>query len=192
MMVDSLVNEEYYDAYMNRFAEVIRQSNEIFASSEFDAIGVAGNIANGAMVGEAFFAEHILPYEMHALKPLIERKKPTVYHNCGVAKNLYPCYRTMGVTCWETISQPPQGDNDLQEAKMYFGSDIVLCGTLDQVNFLKNATPDEIYDLAARTVLIGKPDAHYIFAASDFLEKGTPIENIRAMIEGAKSTAAYE
>ena len=154
-------------------------------------MGVAGNIANGAMVGEALFNNYILPYEVIALEPLIKANKPTVYHNCGYARNLYPCYKTMGVTCWETIAQPPQGDNCLQDAKEFFGSSIVLCGTFDQVEYLKCAVPDEIFNLAAQTVFIGKPNAHYIFAASDFLERGTPIENINAMIAGAKSAAAY-
>ena len=191
MMMDSLTDEEYYQAYMSKFADLIGKSNEIFAISEFDSVGVAGNIANGSMVGESFFNQHILPYETIALKPLIQANKPTIYHNCGYAKKLYSCYKTLGVTCWETIAQLPQGDNCLQDAKEFFGTSIVLCGTLDQVVYLKNATPEEIFALAAQTVLIGKPNAHYIFAASDFLEKGTPIENIRAMIAGAKSTAAY-
>ena len=191
MMMDALAEEDYYHAYMSRFADLIAGSNEAFAASEFDSVGISGNIANGAMVGESFFSEYILPYERIAMSPLLQADKPVVYHNCGCARNLYPCYKEMGVTCWETIAQPPQGDNDLKTAKEFFGSSMVLCGTLDQVRYLKTAKPEEIYDSAAGTVEIGKPDAHYIFAASDFLEKETPIENIKAMIAGAKSTGKY-
>ena len=36
MMIDCLVENEYYHAYMSKFADLICKSNEIFAESEFD------------------------------------------------------------------------------------------------------------------------------------------------------------
>jgi len=33
---------------------------------------------------------------------------------------------------------------------------------------------------------VGKPGGHLIFSTSDFLEKGTPVENVKAMIKTAK------
>lgn len=191
MMMDALCAPDYYHAYMSFFAQLIAQSNDIFARSAFDAVGVGGNIANGTMVGEDFFAQYILPYEQQALAPLQAAGKPTVYHNCGFAKNLYACYRRLGITCWETVAQTPRGDNTLVHAKEALGSDMVLAGTFDQVDFLKTATPLEIYDAAAQIVTAGKPGGKYIFAASDFLESETPVEHVKAMLQGAYSAASY-
>ena len=138
-----------------------------------------------------FFREFVLPYEQQAVKVLSDAGKYTIYHNCGKAKNFYSCYRDMGITVWETVSTPPQGDNDLQDAKDFFGDSIVLSGNFDQVHFLKEATPMEIEEAARRQMEIGKVGGHYLFAASDYIEPGTPIENFRAFLRGGRAAATY-
>jgi len=191
MMTDSKCEEEYYKEYMTFFASLVAEQNAIMSESLFDAIGVQGNIANGAMIGPEYFDEYILPYEKIALSPIHASGKPAIYHNCGYANNLYPCYKKLGITCWETVAQAPQGDNTIAGAKAFFGDSLVLCGTLDQVHFLKTASPEQVYEAAANTVRIGKPGCCYIFAASDYLEHATPLENVKAMISGALSESAY-
>ncbi|MDF2614643.1 MAG: hypothetical protein K0S71_2429 [Clostridia bacterium] len=191
LMMDALVEEDYYKTYMNFFADIVAKNYEVFAQSDYDCVGIQGNIANGSMMGEDFFNEHVLPYERRTLDILNAVKKPSIYHNCGNAKSLYPCYKELGITAWETIAPPPQGDNNLAEVKEYFGSSLILCGGLDQINFLKEATPEEVENAAAAATEIGKPGGYYIFAASDYLEKNTPIENIKAMIRGSKAAGKY-
>ena len=41
------------------------------------------------------------------------------------------------------------------------------------------------------TVRAGKPGGRYIFSTSDYLEIGTPRENVVAMIEAAKDEGRY-
>jgi uroporphyrinogen-III decarboxylase len=191
MMTDCLADEEYYREYMDLFTALTVESHGIFADSEFDCVGIQGNIANGSMLGEKLFNEFVLPYEKKALRVLEEAGKPAIYHNCGKARNLYPCYKTLGISVWETVSPPPQGDNDLREAKDFFGGDLILSGNLDQVHFLKTASIAEIEEEAGRIMETGKPGGHYIFAASDYLETGTPVENVKAMIRGARRRGKY-
>ena len=50
---------------------------------------------------------------------MIKADKPTIYHNCGNAKVLYPEYKKLGITVWETVAEAPQGDSILAEAKEY-------------------------------------------------------------------------
>jgi len=97
----------------------------------------------------------------------------------------------MGLDMWETVAAPPQGDNDLKEAKDLIGKSITLSGNLDQVNFLKKASLAEIEEEVTRIIQIGKPGGRYIFAASDFLERGTPLENVKMVIEVAKREGCY-
>ncbi len=66
------------------------------------------------------------------------------------------------------------------------GDRIVLIGNLEQVGFLKRATPREVAERTRRMVRVGKPGGRYIAAAADFIERGTPLGNLRAMIEAAK------
>lgn len=191
MLMDALAEEEYYAAYMNFFAGIVEKNHLVLAESEFDCVGIQGNIANGAMMGEDFFSDHVMPYEKRVLAILAEAGKPTIYHNCGNAKNLYPCYRDLGITVWETVSPSPQGDNDLGEAKEYFGDSLVLSGNFDQVHFLKEGEPAAIERAAAELMAVGKPGGKYIFACSDYLEVGTPLENVKAMVRGALSASMY-
>jgi hypothetical protein len=44
---------------------------------------------------------------------------------------------------------------------------------------------------AGAGVSAGKPGGRFIFAASDYLEKGTPRENVLAMLGAAKDEGRY-
>lgn len=192
MLVDALMEEAYYQDYMNFFTELVVSDHEIFAESEFDCVGIQGNIANGGIMGADYFEEQVLPYERKAIEILRQAGKPTVYHNCGKARNLYPAYPKLRITVWETISEEPQGDNTLAGAKEYFGDQLILFGNLDQVHFLKEATPEEVEKRAYETMMTGKQGGNYIFACSDYLENGTPLENVHAMLRGARAASRYE
>ena len=51
MMVDALMEEDYYQDYMSFFSDLVASDHEIFVESEFDCVGMQGNIANGGMDG---------------------------------------------------------------------------------------------------------------------------------------------
>ena len=191
MMVDALMDEDYYHDYMQFFANLVSSDHEIFIKSEFDCVGMQGNIANGGMMGSDYFEEQVLPYERQAIDVLRDGGKPIIYHNCGKAKSLYPAYKKLGITVWETISEAPQGDNVLAEAKEYFGDDLILFGNFDQVHFLKEASPEEVEKRAYDLMMTGKKGGHYIFACSDYLEIGTPLENVKALLRGARAASKY-
>lgn len=192
MMVDALSEEDYYEDYMNFFADLVVSDHEIFVESQFDCVGMQGNIANGGMMGPDYFEEYVLPYERKAVDVLRQGKKPVIYHNCGKARVLYPAYKKLGITVWETISEEPQGDNILVEAKEYFKDDLILFGNFDQVHFLKEASPKEVEKRAYDLMMTGKKGGHYIFACSDYLEIGTPLENVKALLRGARAASRYE
>lgn len=191
MLCDALSEEEYYEEYMSFFTDMVVEEHEIYAKSAFDAVGLQGNIANGAIMGADFFDEFVLPYEKRAVDVLKRAGKPTIYHNCGKAKILYPEYKKLGITVWETVAPDPQGDSKLADAKEYFGDALILSGNFDQVHFLKEGTEEEIEKAAYDQMMVGKEGGHYIFACSDYMEVGTPLANVKAMLKGARAAASY-
>lgn len=191
LMIDPYINPDFYEAYMGRIAELEIEFNSALADFEFDGIGIQGNIANAGMVGRDFFNAYILPYEKRLVEAVSSEGKFTVYHNCGKARVLRKSYVEMGLTAWETVAGEPQGDNSLADAKREVGDRLVLIGNLDQVDFLKKASTAQIEERVEEIVNTGKPGGRYIFAASDFLEKDTPVENIAAAIRAAKRSGAY-
>jgi len=191
LLMDAYLNQEFYQAYMEKLTKLMVESNTALADTDFRCIGIQGNIANAGMVGAEFFDKYILSYEKELAKAIQDAGKFTLYHNCGKARVLQESYVKMGLDMWETVAAPPQGDNDLKEAKELIGDSITLSGNLDQVNFLKKAALEEIEEEVTRIMHIGKPGGRYIIAASDFLEKGTPLENVKKVIEVAKREGRY-
>ncbi len=191
LMMDVFEIPDLYDALLAKLSGQMAIYNAHLAETEVECVGVQGNIANGAIFGSDFFSDHVEPYEKPIIDAIHSHGAHTIYHNCGMAKELYANYKRMGFTVWETVSEDPVGDNTLQDAKNYFGDSTCLLGNLDQVYFLKNASPQEVAGKTRVIMEIGKPGGHYIFSTSDFLEKGTPIENVKAMIEAAIEAGQY-
>jgi uroporphyrinogen-III decarboxylase len=192
LMMDPYEDEVMYEALMNRLTEEMCRYNNALAGAGVECVGLQGHMANSRTVSPEFYRTHVMPYEKRLIAAIHAGGAFSVFHNCGFASTLYDVYREIGMTVWETVSAPPQGDNDLARVKQLIGQHVVLLGNLDQIHFLKTATPAEVAAEARRIMAIGKPGGRYIFSTSDFLEKGTPIENIRGMIEAAKDAGRYD
>jgi hypothetical protein len=184
-------NEPAYREFMSRIAVAQCEYNLALAEAGADCIGLQGHMANGGTVSSVFFRDFVQEYERQVIEAIHAGGAFSVYHNCGRAKRLYSNYLEMGMSLWETVAGPPAGDNQLAEAKAAVGDRICLLGNLDQIHFLKTASPAEVDKKTRQIVAIGKPGGRYIFAASDFLETGTPLENVVAMIEAARREGLY-
>ena len=191
LMMAPYLDETVYHALMEKLTQHMITYNRPLIEGGADAIGMQGHIANAGSVSPDYFMSFVFPYEKLLIDAIHGAGAYTVYHNCGYARAFYPCYRELGMSLWETVSEPPQGDNDLAEAKRVLGDRVCLLGNLDQLRFLKTATPAEV-DIKAREIMrTGKPGGRYLFAASDFLEKDTPLENVRAMLRAAEEESVY-
>ncbi|MHB9035752.1 MAG: uroporphyrinogen decarboxylase family protein [Armatimonadota bacterium] len=192
LMTDAYLEPRTYQALMEKLAYAQSEFNAELVRAGVECVGLQGNIANGAMVGYDFFKEHIQPYEQRVVDSIRSEGGKALLHNCGCATALYDNYIEMGLSAWETVAAKPQGDNDLQIAKDSIGRHMCIIGNLDQVHFLKTATEQEIAVETEKIVSIGKPKGNYIFAASDFLEKDTPVGNVQSMIESARTAGRYQ
>jgi uroporphyrinogen-III decarboxylase len=183
--------EEEYRALMEAIAGAMAEYCAAMGETEIDCIGIQGHMAGGATTGPEYFGKFVQSYEKRVIEAIHAAGKFSIYHNCGCAKSLYGKYRELGMTVWETVSEPPRGDNRLAEAKAAIGDRICLLGNLDQVDFLKKATPAEVAARTREVMETGKPGGRYIFSTSDYLESPTPRENVVAMIEAAKDAGKY-
>lgn len=190
--IEELVMEPYedeagYTRLMERLTDSVLEETRALSGSGTECVGIQGNMANSAVMSADFFNRYVRPYEQRFIDSIHAEGSFTVYHNCGYAERFYPIYREMKMTVWETVSPPPQGDNELAKAKKAVGDTLCLLGNLDQIEFLKTATPQAVTAATRELIKIGSPGGRYIFSTSDFLEKNTPIENIQAMIGAAKA-----
>lgn len=191
LLCDPYDDEDLYADMMGFITDILARDYALLAESGYDLIGMQGNMANGGMLSCDYFRKNVMPYEERIIDAVHAQGKYVLYHNCGLARGLYPAYADMHMDVFETLSPAPMGDNSLIEAKTLLGQNKVLSGNLDQVYFLKTATPNQVAAAAREAVLAGKPGGRYLFACSDFLERGTPTENVRAMILAAKEAGVY-
>ncbi len=184
-------DESEYRALMDAVAGAMEDYCTALGDTRIDCIGIAGHMASGGTTGPDYFRRFVQPYEQRVIDAIHSGGKFSVYHNCGRAKSLYPNYRELGMSVWETVSERPRGDNRLADAKAALGDRICLLGNLDQVDLLKTATPQEVAERTIEIVHIGKRGGRFIFSTSDFLERQTPRANVVAMIEAAKEAGRY-
>ncbi|NDL68542.1 uroporphyrinogen decarboxylase family protein [Anaerotalea alkaliphila] len=191
LLIDPYLDMGFYQAFMEKLTAMMTEYNAALADTELDCIGIQGNVANAGLMGVDFFEEHVMPYEKQIISAIKSNGTYTLYHNCGKAKAFQESYVKMGLDIWETVAEHPVGDSTLKQAKQSIGDRITLSGNLDQINFLKQASLEEVEEKVTEIMEIGKPGGKYLFAASDFLEKNTPLENVRKMIEVAKREGKY-
>ena len=151
---------------------------------------IGGNVAGG-FLGEKFYEEHILPFEKRYMDIVQENGTPGCYHNCGEIMNLVNSYKKLGAKWVEPFSPYPLGDADLAKAKEIVDGAYVMTGGIDQVNVLQKGTIDEVKRITEETIKTGKPGGKFILQSADFLEYGTPIENVEAYVETAMQYADY-
>jgi uroporphyrinogen-III decarboxylase len=152
---------------------------------------VGGNVPGG-FLGRRNYEQHILAYERRQIELAQANGTPAVYHNCGQIMQLVESYKGLGVVGVEPFSPPPQlGDADLAKVKELVGSDYLVIGGVDQVLVIQQGTLDDVRRATARTMEIGKPGGHFILQNADFLEYGTPPENVEAFVRTAIEHGGY-
>ncbi len=157
-----------------------------------DFISLSGNMANGSMVGPVLFKKFVMPYEMRLIDFIHQRGAKIIYHNCGDARALLPLYNQMHLDMFETLTEPPYGDVDLEEALQVVQPPTVLSGNIDQIDFLMTATPEEVTEVVKRTILRVKERGSFIFACTDYLRERTPEANLRAFADAALRYGVYD
>lgn len=186
VVTDALLNPEFYHRMMEYFLERNIRVCAQYVDAGADVISYAGNAASGKMVSEGFFRDHILPYEKRLIDFIQGRGVHVLYHNCGYARNLFGAYRDLGMSAYESLTPPPYGDTLLEEALQQLGRTTVLSGGLDQIDFLKTASPDEVGIRVESILDHVRSRCSFILAATDYLSEQTPYANLMALAEAGR------
>lgn len=189
LLIDAMTDPAFYRRMMEYFLDRNISIISQFIDAGANMLSYAGNIASGKMVGASFFREHVLPYEKRLIDYVQSRGVHVLYHNCGYARNLFPCYRELGLRVYESLTPPPQGDTVLEEAFEKLGPEITLHGGIDQIRFLMTASPAEVRTRVHELLDAGGKRGNFILGTSDYLHEATPHENIVAIAEAGRAFA---
>lgn len=186
-----LIDNEFYKQLMDYGFNRIRPFIEASISTDLDLVGMGGNTAGG-FLGKKTFEEYVLPHEKKLISFIKNKDKKVIYHNCGEIMNLAESYIGLGADIIESFSPPPLlGDGDLLKAKKLSKGKYTIIGNIDQVNVIKDGSPDIIRKKVKKSLEAGKPGGRFILQPSDFLEYDTPLENVKAYIEAGKEFRSY-
>jgi uroporphyrinogen decarboxylase len=185
-----LTDYEYYEKLMNFSMERFLDYTDAIDEAGTDVHCVGGNVPGG-FLGKECYDKYILPFEKKYIEFVQKNGTPAMYHNCGEIMNLVESYKKLGVKIVEPFSPSPLGDADLKKAKEIVNGDYIMLAGVDQVNVLQNGTIDQIKEITEKTIKIGKPGGKFILQSADFLEYGTPLENLEAFVKTAIDNAWY-
>ncbi len=180
----------FYEKLMNFAMERILDYTAAIDEAGPDVHCVGGNVPGG-FLGKANYDRYILPFERKYIEFVQRNGRPAMYHNCGQVMKLIESYKQLGVRMVEPFSPPPLGDADLARVKEIVHGDYIILSGIDQVNLLQGGTMDEVKRITEQTMRIGKPGGGFIMQPVDFLEYGTPVENVQAYVQTAMEYAHY-
>ncbi|MPN31943.1 hypothetical protein SDC9_179418 [bioreactor metagenome] len=143
------------------------------------------------MAGPKMFEQFVMPYEMRLIEAIHRAGGKMIYHNCGDARFLLPLYGKMGIDLYESLTAAPFGDTVLEDALLQIPLPTVLSGGIDQIQFLKTATPSEVSARVRDVLSLVKQRGGFILAASDYFSEGTPPENLQAFANAAREFGKY-
>ncbi len=185
-----LTEPEFFQKLMEYSLRRFLDYTQAYMDTDLDAYFIGGNVPGGFM-GKENYEKYALPYEKTYISYCQSTGKPCIYHNCGSIMPLVESYKPLGSRIIEPFSPVPLGDADLQKASDLVNGDyIMICG-VDQVNVIQKGTVDDVVAATRRTAEIAKQNGCNMIQNADFFEYGTPVENIKAFVETAKTYGRY-
>jgi uroporphyrinogen-III decarboxylase len=111
------------------------------------------------------------------------------YHNCGRTRELIRrgYFNRLGADVIETISPPPEGNNDLAAARTLLDPRICTKGNLSLI-LLRDGTPEVVEEATRRMVRAVQGYSH-IYSTADAVFAETPVENFVTFLRTAREEA---
>lgn len=156
---------------------------------DFVLLGGSGTIT---LQSPAIARELALPTIAKLTRMAREAGVPTMLHSCGAERQLVQwCVEETDLDCINPLEVPPMGDCDLADLKRRFGSRIALMGNLHTTDVMLRGTADDVRRASRQAIDDAAAGGGFILSTGDQCGRDTPDENIRAMVEVARTYGRY-
>lgn len=181
--INTLMMDFYDDpGFVRDLFEFVIEMELRFAKAQVDAgadlVGVGD--AAASLVGPGIYQEFILPYEKKLVDGIHALGTKVRLHICGNTRPILEGMGQLGCEIVDLDSMVP-----LSEAREKMQPGQVLLGNIDPVKILKNGTPEQIQEALAECHR--QAGAAYIVGAGCEIPRGTPLKNVHAMQQYARS-----
>ena len=150
--------------------------------------------SSGSLVFQSpsIFRELALPVLKHVTELAYDIGIPTHVHSCGPEKDLVKmAAEETQLTIVDPLEIPPMGDCDLAELKRLYGSKITLKGNLHTTQVMLRGSVDDVVAASKQAIDDAGAGGGFVLSTGDQCGRDTPDENIRAMVETARTYGRY-
>jgi uroporphyrinogen decarboxylase len=117
---------------------------------------------------------------------------PTHVHCCGPERELVRIFaEETELTVIDPLEHPPMGDCDLAELKRLYGGRLTLKGNLHTTDVMLRGSPADVAAASRRAIDDAGEGGRFILSTGDQCGRDTPDENLRAMVETARTYGSY-
>ena len=117
---------------------------------------------------------------------------PTHLHSCGPQRELVKIMaEETELTVIDPLEPPPMGDCDLGELKRRYGHKLVLKGNLHTTDVMLRGSAADVAAASRKAIDDAADRGRFILSTGDQCGRDTPDENLRAMIETARTYGRY-
>jgi len=117
---------------------------------------------------------------------------PTHVHSCGPEQELVRmAVEETRLSVIDPLEIPPMGDCNLAELKRRYGDRIVLKGNLHTTAVMLQGSRDDVVGASKAAIDAAADGGRFILSTGDQCGRDTPDENLRAMVETARTYGRY-
>ena len=176
---------ERIEAVERRFARIAAMD----VRPDFLCVGGSGTLI---FQTPEIFRQLAFPAVKRAIELATAAGFPTHVHSCGPEKELVRILaEETDLTVIDPLEVPPMGNCDLAELKRRYGHKITLKGNLHTTNVMLRGTPKTVAAAARQAIADAAEGGRFILSTGDQCGRDTPDENLRAMIETARTCGRY-
>jgi uroporphyrinogen decarboxylase len=156
---------------------------------DFICVGGSGTLVFQTM---EIFRQLAFPAVKRVIELATQAGLPTHVHSCGPEKELVKIMaEETSLTVIDPLEIPPMGNCDLAELKKLYGNKITLKGNLHTTNVMLRGTTDDVVRAARQAIDDAGRGGRFILSTGDQCGRDTPFENLRAMVETARTHGKY-
>ena len=173
-------------------AEVERRMEMLAATPHRPDFLLCGGSGSLVFQSPSVFRELVLPVLKRTTELAADLGIPTHVHSCGPERELVRMAALeTKLTIIDPLEIPPMGDCDLAELKRLYGRHIVLKGNLHTTQVMLHGTVDDVVRASRKAIDEAAAGGGFILSTGDQCGRDTPDDNIRAMVETARTYGKY-
>lgn len=183
------IYHEKRDRMIARAEKRLQRIAQLDVKPDFITCGGSGSLV---FQSPRIFRELALPVLKRVTELAHDLGIPTHAHSCGPEKELVRmAVEETRLTAIDPLEVPPMGDCDLAELKRLYGNRIVLKGNLHTTAVMLKGSVDDVVAASRKAIDDAACGGHFILSTGDQCGRDTPEENIRAMVEVARTYGRY-